>query len=57
MNGIYDRSLIGLMESYVAGLPFLRGTMLGDVFYTGALFGGYEFVRNLAKKRVLAFAQ
>ncbi len=51
MGGMYDPSILGLFESYVAGLPFLRGTLLGDFFYTGALFGGYELAKRWASER------
>lgn len=37
----YPSNLSGLMMSYVAGLPFFRSTLLGDLFYTGVFFGGY----------------
>ncbi len=42
MSGMYDRSILGLWESYVAGIPFFQGTLLGDFFYTATLFGAYE---------------
>lgn len=35
----YAKSLAGLVECYVAGLPFLRGSMLGDWGFM-ALFAG-----------------
>ena len=54
--GMYDRSIIGLWESYIAGIPFYRGTVLGDFFYTGVFFGGYEFVLRLAKSSKPALA-
>jgi hypothetical protein len=42
--GAYARNLSGLGASYVAGLPFLRWTMLGDLFYTAGFFGIYALV-------------
>ncbi len=39
---MYDRSASGLVECYVAALPFLRNTLAGDLLYVGALFGLYE---------------
>lgn len=42
--GMYDRSIIGLYQSYIAAIPFFRGTFIGDLFYTGLFFGAYEFV-------------
>ena len=37
---LYPHSLQGLAECYVAGLPFLDKTVLGDLFWTAILFGG-----------------
>jgi hypothetical protein len=51
--GMYDRSILGLWESYIAGIPFYRGTALGDLFYTAVFFGGYEFVLHATKSRKL----
>ena len=49
--GMYDRSIVGLFQSYVAAIPFFRGTFLGDVFYTTAFFGSYELAISLLGKR------
>lgn len=38
----YSQDLGGLMDSYVAGLPFFRGTLAGDLLFTTALFGSYK---------------
>jgi len=44
LTGImYDKSLSGLFESYLMGLPFFRNSLLGDLGYVGLFFGGYEF--------------
>lgn len=49
----YPHNFSGILESYINGLPFLRGTLMGDMFYSVALFGGYElanfFVKNNRK--------
>ena len=42
MSGMYDRSIWGLWEAYIAGIPFFQGTLLGDFFDTTLLFGAYE---------------
>ena len=42
----YPPTLDGLAASYLAGLPFLKWTILGNVFYAAILFGCYEFVRR-----------
>ena len=36
----FPKNVSGLMECYVAGLPFLRNGLIGDLFYAGVLFGG-----------------
>jgi hypothetical protein len=44
----YARSFAGLMECYLAGLPFWRdGTLPGDVFYSFVLFGGLALAEKL----------
>jgi len=45
----YPNDLSGIMLAYTNGLPFLRGTMFGDVIYTVALVGAYESVRYYLK--------
>lgn len=42
----YPQNFGGLITCYAAGIPFLKGTMLGDVFYSTALFGSYSLVQN-----------
>lgn len=44
--GAYARNLGGLATSYAAGLPFLKWTALGDLFYTACFFGLYALVLN-----------
>jgi hypothetical protein len=41
----YSHSWSGIMLSYTNGLPFFRGTLVGDVGYTMAFFLGFELVR------------
>lgn len=45
-GSMYPKTIKGLIACYVAGLPFWRNTLLGDIFYAAAFFGVYE----LAKK-------
>lgn len=44
---IYPNGLEGLAMSYGAGIPFFHYTVLGDLFYSGVMFGAFEY----AKKR------
>ncbi len=41
---LYPRTAAGLWQCYVAAIPFLRGTLLGDLVYTAAFFGGYHLL-------------
>lgn len=47
----YPQNISGLIASYANGLPFLRGTLVGDVGYTIALFGTFALVKSLANIR------
>lgn len=46
---MYPRTASGLGACFVAGLPFYRNQLLGDVFYTVALFGGHAFLSRLVR--------
>lgn len=37
-DGLYPRTMDGLILSYFYALPFYRSTLLGDIIYTGSLF-------------------
>jgi hypothetical protein len=39
-NGMYPMTWQGLVQCYVAALPFLDKTVLGDLMWTAILFGG-----------------
>jgi hypothetical protein len=40
---MYPKDLGGLTACYIAGLPFLQNTILGDLVYSSLLFGAFEF--------------
>jgi hypothetical protein len=42
----YSLNVAGLMQSYIAGLPFLFNGMMGDLFYTSVLFGAVYLVTS-----------
>ncbi len=46
---MYPRGLHGLMMSYAAGLPFFRGTVEGDLFFSAAFFGMPVFLMVLSR--------
>jgi hypothetical protein len=45
-SSAYPQNATGLMLCYVAGEPFFWNTLLGDLFYAGLLFGGFELVQR-----------
>ncbi len=49
----FQFGITGLNAAYVAGLPFFRATMLGDLFYNTVLFGSFY----LAQSKIPAFAK
>jgi len=46
-TSMYPKNASGLFEAYYLAIPFFRNTILGDLFYSGVFFGGYEFVKKL----------
>jgi hypothetical protein len=44
-NAAYTQNFSGLIDCYVAGVPFFRNTIMGDLFFCGVLFGGYALVK------------
>ena len=47
----YPHNLSGVMQSYINGLPFLRGTLVGDLGYTAVLFGALALVKYFASQK------
>jgi len=45
---MYAPTFQGLLTCYAMALPFLRNTMLGDLFYAGVFFGGYALATRHA---------
>ena len=56
-NPLYPQTFQGLMASYIAGIPFLQGSFLGDVFYSAVLFGGFYIAGNTMQFPVIAIRQ
>jgi len=44
---MYPKTFHGLMMSYAAGLPFFRGTVESDLFFSIAMFGTPVFLHAL----------
>ena len=44
----YVKTIPGLIQCFTMALPFFRGTLLGDLFYTTVIFGTYEMAKVFA---------
>ena len=42
---LYPTNLTGLAACYTAAIPFFHNTLIGDLFYTGVMFGLFELVK------------
>ncbi|MCK9425435.1 MAG: hypothetical protein M0Q21_05280 [Ignavibacteriaceae bacterium] len=45
LGTLYTKDITGLLLCFTAAIPFFQNTVLGDLFYTGLLFGVYELVK------------
>jgi len=55
-SGLYARSAEGLMQAYVAGIPFFQNSLLGNLVFVAVIFGGYHLLQKhvaLLKEPVL----
>ncbi|MGH8078498.1 MAG: DUF6580 family putative transport protein [Lysobacter sp.] len=43
---MYAKTAAGLMTAYAAGIPFFQWTVLGTLFYSAVLFGGFALLRS-----------
>ncbi len=51
-SGMYSKSLYGLFQSYMMGLPFFRNTVAGDLFYSLSFFYGYDYLNDFLLKKL-----
>ena len=45
-NALYSQDLSGLISSYIAGIPFFRNQVLGDLFYSAVFFSAAYFAEK-----------
>ncbi|MDR1342872.1 MAG: hypothetical protein LBK18_06420 [Prevotellaceae bacterium] len=51
--GMYPHTPAGLAACYAAGIPFFQNTIAGDLVYTAAMFGAFEWgARKLPQLRL-----
>ncbi len=58
-RGMYAHNLSGLIDCYIAAIPFFRNTLIGDLTYSGLFFGGYivigQYLEKALPKRIYKF--
>jgi hypothetical protein len=47
VGGFYPKTAAGLVNCFVAGVPFFWNTLAGDAVYTCVLFGGFAFAERM----------
>lgn len=45
-SSMYSKDATGLLQCYVAAVPFLQWTILGDLCFTGILFGTWALAQS-----------
>lgn len=43
---MYPKNVAGLIECYIAAIPFIQNTLIGDLFFSGIMFGLYEIAKT-----------
>lgn len=46
MGGLYPQTFSGLVQCYVAAIPFLDNQIYGDLFFSAVMFGSYEVIKH-----------
>jgi len=46
IDNLYPKTMAGLVDCYVAAIPFLRNMVLGNLLYSALLFGGFALAEN-----------
>ena len=50
-TGWYPKNFEGLIQCYVMAIPFLKNTLLGNLFYASLFFGVYEIIGIWLRKK------
>jgi hypothetical protein len=48
---LYPHTVGGLVDSYIAGLPFYKYSFLSDILFSAILFGGFEMAKVYLPER------
>ncbi|MDO8643637.1 MAG: hypothetical protein Q7S00_01540 [bacterium] len=47
LDGLYPRTVAGLIDCYAMAIPFFHQTVMGDALYVVGLFGGFALAQRL----------
>jgi len=47
-SALYPMTLEGLSQAYTSAIPFFQNSLLGNLFFSALLFGGYALLRRHA---------
>jgi hypothetical protein len=50
-TGMYAQDVSGLINCYVLALPFFRNTIIGDLYFSALLFGGWQLSQDINQGR------
>lgn len=45
-SGMYAKTFDGLIQCYIAGLPFIKGALIGDLGFSALLFGTFALAEQ-----------
>jgi hypothetical protein len=45
-SGLYPMTAEGLLQAYIAAIPFFQNSLLGNLVFTALLFGGYSLLQR-----------
>lgn len=45
-SALYAKTASGLMQAYVAGIPFFQNSLLGNLVYAAVIFSGYHLLQK-----------
>ncbi len=47
LQSLYPKTAAGLATCYIAAIPFFQNTLLGDLVYSGVLFGSLSLIQKV----------
>lgn len=53
--GMYPKTISGLIDAYIMGLPFLKYNLLGNLFFVPLSFSIFELVKSLRLNNMFIF--